>query len=231
MKKTFCATMAVAVLLVLVSLSQAQEKTSVIPSEDASIVEKAEAIQADSQASVSDQATVGDKAENVEPVLPVEEPGAANSQSSVGTSDCVGCGQARPMFGTSGCSNCGSNVNNCSGCGTLQATAYLQPTNMCGCNQIGQVSYDQPIIQNQIISSTPSNWVASPVSVVAGTSSIVNPATSPVPMRYAPTQCGCSPCGSGYGPATTVGRGFLTGYCNDCVPTRGRVRGRFFRNR
>jgi hypothetical protein len=224
MKKTFCATMAAALLLVLGSLSQAQEKTSTIPSEDAPT--------ADSQASVSDQAAVGGKAEIVDPVLPVEEPGAANSQATVGASDCVGCGQQLPMFGTPASSSCGSCGNSCSGCGTIQATAYLQPTTSCGCSQILQVAYDQPIRQNPIVSSAPSNWVASPVSVVSGTRSFVNPAISPVPTTvYAPTQCGCSTCGSGYGPATTVGRGFLTGNCNDCVPTRGRIRGRIFRNR
>ena len=250
MKKSLIAKMAVAALLVLGSLSNAQEKKTPVPTEDNPVSDQAKIAGADSQESASDKAVVGGEAEPVAPIQPIEDSSLIDSNAAVGSSDCIGCGQATPTFGappTIGCVGCGSS---CTGCATNSIACYVQPINNCdfgqigccqigcsqtGCGQIGQVVYDQPIYQGPIVSSVPTTTIATPVSVMTGANSIVNPA--PLPMTsYAPIQSGgCTTCVTPMATSAVVTSPmnvtYVSGGCENCGRSRGRLRGRIFRNR
>jgi len=134
MKKTFVVKLAVAALLALGSFTQAQDDTA-IPAVDSPATE---AVQADNQASVSDNVSIEGEVELVAPVAPES---VVYDSAVVSQSGCVGCGQVQPTanFATApvsvGCSSC-------TGCGSVPTATYTQPTSNCGC---GQVAYQQPV--------------------------------------------------------------------------------------
>ena len=173
------------------------------------------------------------------------------STCNTGCSTCnTGCSACNTgcSTGNAGCSACNTGCST-GNCGAIQTASYVQPATNCGCGQIGQVSYDQPIYQQPTVSSVPMTMVSTPTSVVTG-SPIVNPAPAPavyspstytpttygaVNQVYAPVTSGCSSCGGGtttaYAPVQSVGTSYFNTGCDTCTSTRGRLRGRVFRNR
>lgn len=161
----------------------------------------------------------------------------ANCNSGCGSisvaSNCGGCGQAQPMISSPCSTGCGSCRGCTTGCRTVRVGSCVQKIASCGCpcGQVGQVSYDQPTYQGPIVTSVPTTVVATPVSVVSGTGSIVNPIPNPTPLSIC--GAGCNSCGTTV--ATIVdpkaAYGVFGGGCSDCCRTRGRLRGRIFRNR
>ena len=173
---------------------------------------------------------------------------------------CTGCGSGQvgqvamqaPVSNCSGCNQVAyqAPVSNCSGCNQVAQVAYQQPATNCGCNnQVAQVAYDQPLYQQPTVTSVPTTLGSSPTSIVTGP--VVNPAPAPAMFTPAMTQSpvytpvtstGCSSCGTAattYAPSVGTsyfgnqgGNGYVSTGCNNCgTSTRGRRRGRIFRNR
>ena len=221
MKKMLVVKLAVAAMLVLGSLAQAQEK-AVSPTPD------------DGQAAPAQDSASDAVADEVAPVQPVDE-SVISSAPIVSSSGCVGCGQATPAFGVPMTMSpiaggpipmgCGSG---CSGCGTVQMAApMMQPSIGCGsCGQIGQVSYNQPSIGCGSCGQIGQVSYDQPISIVA------NPITvNPAPMVVAPQSSCCNPCNTCSPCNTCAPAPVATTCCDCCSSTRGRLRGRVFRNR
>ena len=172
--------------------------------------------------------------------------GTVQTATFAPTTSCGGCNQVSQVAYQQPVANCG--------CNQVAQVAYQQPTTSCGCNnQVAQVAYDQPLYQQPTVSSVPTTLASTPTSVV--TSPIVNPAPAPAMYTpttsypspvYTPVTSGCSSCGTTATPmvstnyaTSSVGTSYFnSGYtstgCNNCgtqTQTRGRLRGRIFRNR
>ena len=106
MKKNFVVKLSIALMLALGTFSQAQEGTA-IPTVTSAAKTTQEtpapvAQDADNQASASDNVVVEGEVASGESVTPVQEGVIYDANVVAGTvmpSDCIGCGQATPMFG------------------------------------------------------------------------------------------------------------------------------------
>ena len=194
MKRTLIGKLAMVALLVLGSVSMAQEVTPV----------------ADIQASVSDNVVV--QGEIAPAAVPVSQGLVMQS------SDCIGCSQtvSAPVFQpalTSGCTGCGTAVAQQTFVSqpsyvsqpTFAAQPYAvsqaytaQPCNSCG-SGVAQVSYQEPLYQSVQSTTTPA---------ISASATIVNPAPQPAMVTYPqPTTTYAQPtttcCGGGAVPTTT----------------------------
>ena len=147
MKKNFVVKLSIALMLALGTFSQAQEGTA-IPTVTSAAATAPVAQDADSQASASDNVVVEGEVASGESVTPVQEGVIYDANVVAGTvmpSDCIGCGQATPMFGNVvGAVGCGCNTCD-SGCGNV---SYVQPVTY---NQ--PMTYAQPVIYNQPVAN------------------------------------------------------------------------------
>ena len=208
MKMNFVGKLAVAALLALGSISQAQEEATSIPAVEA-LTPQAIDLE-DGQQSVGDNDVVVEG--EVAPVAPV--PDSLDMANASGGSTCLGCGQA------SGSVGCGQTSPDLSAPAQLvESLVELDCWEGCsqcasGCGQISQVAFEQPVYQS------PDTLVPGPTSIVTG--AIVN--TDPLPATQISTSC-----------QVTSRQASSTADCNTCStcqPTRVRLfRGRIFRNR
>ncbi len=153
MKKNFVVKLSIALMLALGTFSQAQEETAIptVPSTETAQETPAPVAQdADNQASASDNVVEGEVAsgESVTPVATGQEGVIYDANVVAGAvmpSDCIGCGQATPMFGNMvGAVGCGCNTcdNGCGNVSYVQPVTYNQP-----------MTYAQPVTYNQPVAN------------------------------------------------------------------------------
>jgi hypothetical protein len=226
MKTKFVVKLAVAAVLALGSVAQAQEEAAAIPAVDAPVPVPVAA--ADVQQSVSDNVVVEGEVAFVAPVAPIQEsvifdPNAAVGNACIGcgqASGCVGCGQSNPVFSApllsapllsaplgsrinafrnqGSCSSCDS----CSSCGVVQA-AQFAPAQFVGapvasaCAQgCDQCGQIGQIAFNQQVYQAPISSV--PTTFASTPTSVVSGAIgNPAPLPTTQILSGCGSAGCG----------------------------------